>query len=76
MKRASKLALALVVLSCVLVVFLLPVQGGVNYGGCSNCSQHYERSLSCQVIPIGVYYFDGKLSVGCSGPEYFYPVSS
>jgi hypothetical protein len=71
MKRTAKLATALAILSLVLVVFLVPVQGEVNYGGCSNCSQHYDRSLSCQVVFIGVYYFDSTLFLGCSGPEYF-----
>ncbi len=71
MKRTSKLALALVIMSCVLIFFLVPVQGEVSYGGCVNCSQHYARSLSCQVVFIGVYYFDNKLSFGCDGPDYF-----
>jgi hypothetical protein len=75
MKRAAKVALALVVLSLVLVVFLVPVQGAVTCGGRSDCSQHYERSLSCQAVFIGVYYFDNNLFLGCSGPSYIISVA-
>src|SRR5208283_4616290 len=62
--------LVMIITVGVLFFFLLPLQGVVNYGGCAGCSQHYERSFSCQVFAIGVYYWDNELTLGCGSPHF------
>lgn len=55
------------------IVFFLPVQSADVEGGVYTLNGsvgyvHYERSLSCQLIPIGIYYWNNQFTLGCTGP--------
>jgi len=65
---------ALVAIAVILAFLLLPIQNAMTEGAVSTPSGHigyvrYERSLSCQMIPIGDYYWDHELIIGCTGPQ-------
>ena len=70
MKRIG--AIALVVTAILLIFFLVPIQGETIPDGCVGCYAHYDRSISCNIVPVGVSYWESGLNdlmPGCSGPN-------
>ena len=65
-------AVVIIVVVCIVAfVFAVPIQSAESPGAVinpatgSSCCIHYQRSLSCQFLGIGVNYWDGTLSFGC-----------
>lgn len=60
-----------VVIAALLFLFLVPVQAETIADGCVGCYAHYYRSLSCEIVPVGIAYWASglnEISLGCSGP--------
>ncbi len=63
----------LIAIVAALIFFLVPMEGAVARGGVNaqsgpNYYIKYERSLSCQFLGIGIFYWDESFALGCAGP--------
>ncbi len=68
-KMRNRRILVIVAIICVLAfVFAAPIRNVEAPDGCLNCVVHFQRSLSCEFVEVGDYYWDGSLSFGCGGP--------
>jgi len=77
MKRRTIVGLVAISAVIVLSLLILPTQAAVVQGnaaytngpGYAHYEFRYERSLSCQMCPVGLSYWDYTLILGCAGPE-------
>ncbi len=61
----TRTILIIVAIICVLAfIFAAPIRSAEVPDGCLGCVVHFQRSLSCELVPVGDYYWDGSLSFG------------
>jgi hypothetical protein len=73
MRRRTFVELLVLLAVLVLVIAFIPTQsanvtGVASNPGGPNYHFHYERSLICEVFPVGLSYWNHALILGCNGP--------